>query len=147
MVTGIHMFLSSPPTVNEPCMICNWWNQQACAWTNYLSYEINEFVRFNQIRVNFLLLFDGNFFSIVSSFIPEFVSRLPTITALLPLEIADLFRILTEVNGSLVSQYTTLFGYSGVEIRFTSSALREICRKAYERGGGARGLKAIMVCF
>lgn len=73
------------------------------------------------------------------------MSRLPTITTLLPLEIADLFRILTEVNGSLVSQYTALFGYSGVEIRFTSAALREICRKAYDRGGGARGLKAIMV--
>ncbi|GJJ07443.1 hypothetical protein Clacol_001645 [Clathrus columnatus] len=77
-------------------------------------------------------------------FIPEFVSRLPTITTLYPLGTADLFRILTEVNGSLVSQYTTLFGYSGVEIRFTSAALREICRKAHERGGGARGLRGVM---
>lgn len=49
------------------------------------------------------------------------------------------------MKGSLVSQYQALFGYSGVEIRFTSSALDEICRKAHERGGGARGLRGIMV--
>ncbi|EED78740.1 predicted protein [Postia placenta Mad-698-R] len=40
--------------------------------------------------------------------------------------------------------YTALFGYSGIEIRFTSAALDEICRKAAERGGGARGLRGIM---
>ena len=80
------------------------------------------------------------------SFIPEFISRLPSITTLAPLTIPDLRRILTEVKGSLVSQYQALFGYSGVEIRFTSDALDEICKKAYERGGGARGLRGIMVC-
>ncbi|KAF8974643.1 P-loop containing nucleoside triphosphate hydrolase protein [Flammula alnicola] len=77
-------------------------------------------------------------------FIPEFIGRLPSITTLAPLTIPDLRRILTEVKGSLVSQYTSLFGYSGVEIRFTSSALDEICKKAFERGGGARGLRGIM---
>ncbi|KAF8592362.1 ClpX, ATPase regulatory subunit [Ramaria rubella] len=77
-------------------------------------------------------------------FIPEFISRLPTITTLSPLSPSDLLRILTEVRGSLISQYTALFGYSGVEIRFTSAALREICSKASERGGGARGLRGVM---
>ncbi|KAG2013986.1 ATP-dependent Clp protease ATP-binding subunit ClpX [Coprinopsis cinerea AmutBmut pab1-1] len=77
-------------------------------------------------------------------FIPEFIGRLPSITTLSPLTIPDLRRILTEVKGSLMSQYQALFGYSGVEIRFTSSALDEICRKAAERGGGARGLRGIM---
>jgi ATP-dependent Clp protease ATP-binding subunit ClpX len=52
---------------------------------------------------------------------------------------------LTDVRGSLISQYTALFGYSGVEIRFTIAALNEICRQAAERGGGARGLRGIMV--
>jgi C-terminal, D2-small domain, of ClpB protein len=46
-----------------------------------------------------------------------------------------------------MSQYQSLFGYSGVEIRFTSSAIDEICHKASERGGGARGLRGIMVCL
>ncbi|KAH9936937.1 P-loop containing nucleoside triphosphate hydrolase protein [Amylocystis lapponica] len=77
-------------------------------------------------------------------FIPEFISRMPSLTTLSPLSAADLRRVLTEVKGSLISQYTALFGYSGIEIRFTSAALDEICRKAVERGGGARGLRSIM---
>jgi len=77
-------------------------------------------------------------------FIPEFISRLPSITTLATLSVSDLRRILTDVKGSLVSQYTALFGYSGVEIRFTSKALDEVCRKAADRGGGARGLRGIM---
>ena len=77
-------------------------------------------------------------------FIPEFIGRLPSVTTLAPLTVADLRRILTSVKGSLMSQYQALFGYSGVEIRFTSAALDEICRKASERGGGARGLRGIM---
>lgn len=66
-------------------------------------------------------------------------------TTLAPLTVPDLKRILTDVRGSLISQYTALFGYSGVEIRFTTAALNEICKKAAERGGGARGLRGIMV--
>ncbi|KAK2466483.1 hypothetical protein APHAL10511_002125 [Amanita phalloides] len=77
-------------------------------------------------------------------FIPEFVSRLPAVTTLSPLTVPDLRRILTEVKGSLISQYQSLLGYSGVEIRFTDGALEEICKKAAERGGGARGLRGIM---
>lgn len=76
--------------------------------------------------------------------IPEFISRMPSVTTLSPLTAADLRRILTEVKGSLVSQYTALFAYSGVEIRFTNAALCSICRKAVERGGGARGLRGLM---
>ncbi|KXN87923.1 ATP-dependent Clp protease ATP-binding subunit ClpX [Leucoagaricus sp. SymC.cos] len=78
-------------------------------------------------------------------FIPEFISRIPSVTTLSPLTVSDLRRILTDVKGSLISQYQALFGYSGVEIRFTTAALDEICRKAAERGGGARGLRGIMV--
>lgn len=80
-----------------------------------------------------------------SSFIPEFISRLPSITTLAPLSPADLRRILTDVRGSLVAQYGALFAQSGVEIKFTSPALDEICARAAERGGGARGLRGMMV--
>lgn len=81
------------------------------------------------------------------SFIPEFIARMPSVTTLSPLSMSDLRRILTDVRGSLISQYTALFGYSGIEIKFTSKALDEICHKAFQRGGGARGLRGIMVCF
>ncbi|KAJ7591326.1 P-loop containing nucleoside triphosphate hydrolase protein [Mycena floridula] len=77
-------------------------------------------------------------------FIPEFISRLPCIATLAPLTIPDLRRILTDVEGSPVSQFTNLFKHSAVEIRFTNWALDEIAKKAFERGGGARGLRGIM---
>jgi len=77
-------------------------------------------------------------------FVPEFISRLPVLATLKSLYLPDLMRILTEVRGSLVSQYVGLFGYSGVELRFTTAALQEICRAAIERGGGARGLRGVM---
>jgi ATP-dependent Clp protease ATP-binding subunit ClpX len=54
-------------------------------------------------------------------------------------------RVLTEVHGALVKQYEALFGFSGVEIRFTTKALREICQTAASRGMGARGLRGILV--
>ncbi|KAF8594522.1 ClpX, ATPase regulatory subunit [Ceratobasidium sp. AG-I] len=77
-------------------------------------------------------------------YIPEFISRLPSVTALRPLSIPDMLRVLTEVRGALVKQYESLFAGSGVEIRFTSGALREICERALARGMGARGLRAVM---
>lgn len=77
-------------------------------------------------------------------FIPEFISRLPTLTTLSPLSTQDLRRIMTDVRGSLISQYTALFGHSGVEIRFTTASIDQICSQAVERGGGARGLRGIM---
>lgn len=77
-------------------------------------------------------------------FIPEFISRLPTLTTLSPLSTQDLRRILNDVRGSLISQYTALFGHSGVEIRFTTASIDQICSRAVERGGGARGLRGIM---
>ncbi|KAJ6627560.1 P-loop containing nucleoside triphosphate hydrolase protein [Mycena sp. CBHHK59/15] len=76
--------------------------------------------------------------------IPEFVSRVPSIATLASLSVADLRRILTDVKGSLISQYQSQFGNIGVEIKFTSAALDEVCMKAVERGGGARGLRGIM---
>ncbi|KAF8315875.1 P-loop containing nucleoside triphosphate hydrolase protein [Clavulina sp. PMI_390] len=77
-------------------------------------------------------------------FIPEFTSRLPTITALKPLSIDDLMRVLTDVRGALAKQYEALFSYSGVEIRFTTRGLRAVCEIALERGMGARGLRGVM---
>ncbi|KAG8858763.1 hypothetical protein FRB96_004900 [Tulasnella sp. 330] len=77
-------------------------------------------------------------------FIPEFTSRLPSIAVLHPLSVSDLFRVLTEVRGALAKQYESLFGYSGIEIRFTTPALKEVCEIAAKRGGGARGLRGIM---
>jgi len=76
--------------------------------------------------------------------IPEFVGRVPVIVELDPLSEEDLVRILTEPKNALVKQYQALFAMEGVELEFTPEALREIARRAKERGTGARGLRAVI---
>ncbi len=76
--------------------------------------------------------------------IPEFVGRLPMVTALEPLERDDLIRILTEPKNALVRQYQRLLAMEGVTLEFTTDALTELADKAVRRGTGARGLRAIL---
>ena len=67
------------------------------------------------------------------------------VSTLMPLSAEDLMRVLTDVKDSLISQYTALFEYSGIEIQFTKGALIEIACAALQRGGGARGLRSVVV--
>lgn len=77
-------------------------------------------------------------------FIPEFIGRIPTITALTHLSIDDLMRILTETKDCKVDQYVTRLQLSGIELRFTTPALQVIAKRALEKGTGARGLVSVM---
>lgn len=56
----------------------------------------------------------------------------------------DLLRVLVEPKNALVKQYEELFSRSGVDIRFTHRALREVAKRAVTKGTGARGLRRIM---
>lgn len=76
--------------------------------------------------------------------IPEFVGRLPVITALEQLTVEDMVRILKEPKNSLVKQYAHLFGMDNAELVFTPEALETIARLAREKKTGARGLRSIM---
>lgn len=76
--------------------------------------------------------------------VPEFVGRLPVITALEQLDEAALVRILTEPKNALVKQYIKLFSYDGVKLEVEEDALAEIAKRAIEQKTGARGLRAIM---
>ena len=76
--------------------------------------------------------------------IPEFLGRLPIITALDELSQASLIKILTEPKNALVKQFQKLFEIEGVKLRFTDSALSAIAAKAMERKSGARGLRSII---
>ena len=73
--------------------------------------------------------------------IPELVGRIPVTTALSALDEEALVRVLTEPRNSLIRQYEQLFQLSGVEIRFTSGALREVAKNSLGMGTGARGLR------
>jgi len=76
--------------------------------------------------------------------IPEFVGRLPIISALHDLDVDALVQILTRPKNSIVRQYQKMFEFEGVALKFTEEALRAISEMAIERKIGARGLRMIM---
>ena len=75
--------------------------------------------------------------------IPELVGRVPCITALEPLSIDAMIRILTEPKNSLVRQYGRMLEMEGVELEFTDDSLKAISEKALKRAVGARALRAV----
>jgi len=76
--------------------------------------------------------------------IPEFVGRLPVITALEPLGLETLIRILTEPKNALVRQYQRFFDMEGCELEFTPKALEVIAKKGLARDTGARALRGVI---
>jgi ATP-dependent Clp protease ATP-binding subunit ClpX len=76
--------------------------------------------------------------------IPEFVGRLPVISAVHQLTREDLVEILVEPKNALVKQYQRFFGYDSIELVFTEDALWEISDHALMRETGARGLRSII---
>lgn len=76
--------------------------------------------------------------------IPEFVGRLPVISALTPLDEAGLMQVLTEPRNALLKQYQALFGMENCELHFTEKAMKSIARQALDKAVGARGLRSIV---
>ncbi|WP_270519734.1 ATP-dependent Clp protease ATP-binding subunit ClpX [Limosilactobacillus fermentum] len=76
--------------------------------------------------------------------IPEFIGRLPVMTALEKLDEADLVRILTEPKNALVKQYQELIRLDGAELHFMAGALQAMAKMAIDRNTGARGLRSII---
>ncbi len=76
--------------------------------------------------------------------IPEFIGRLPVITALNELSEDALVEILAKPKNALTKQYKKLFELDGVQLRFTEGALNAVAKEAIRRQTGARGLRAIL---
>lgn len=76
--------------------------------------------------------------------IPELVGRLPVIATMEELLEEDLVRILKEPKNALTKQYTRLFEFEEIKLRFTEGALVAIAQKALARKSGARGLRSVM---
>jgi len=76
--------------------------------------------------------------------IPEFVGRVPVISALEPLGVDALVRILTEPKNALVKQYQKFFELEGSQLSFEPGALQAIAERAMQRDTGARALRAVM---
>jgi len=75
--------------------------------------------------------------------IPEFIGRLPVISALRKLTEDELINILTEPKNSLIKQYSKQLAMNGVKLRVTRDALRALAEEAVRRGTGARALRSI----
>jgi len=75
---------------------------------------------------------------------PEFIGRLPVISVLDQLQLADLRKILLRTKNALVKQYSKLFAMDGVRLRFTDDAIKAIALRAIELKTGARALRSIM---
>ncbi len=76
--------------------------------------------------------------------IPEFIGRLPIITALEELDQEALISILTQPKNALTKQYRKLLELDGVSLKFTEGALKAIATEAIRRKAGARGLRSIL---
>ncbi len=76
--------------------------------------------------------------------IPEFVGRVPLVSALHSLGEDALLSILTGPKNAIVKQYKKLFRMEGVELVFEETALKAVVQKAVDRGTGARALRSII---
>ena len=76
--------------------------------------------------------------------IPEFIGRLPVVTALEELDEPALIDILVKPRNALTKQYRKLLELDGVQLKFTDGALKAIAQEAIRRKTGARGLRAIL---
>jgi ATP-dependent Clp protease ATP-binding subunit ClpX len=76
--------------------------------------------------------------------IPEFIGRLPVVTALDALTEDELVQILTDTKNAMIKQYTKLFAMEGVNLTVTKDALRALAAQAVVKGTGARALRAML---
>lgn len=76
--------------------------------------------------------------------IPEFIGRLPVVTALQPLTKDDLLRILVEPKNAVTRQFARLLQMENVKLTFEQGALEELAEQASRKGTGARGLRSLL---
>ncbi len=76
--------------------------------------------------------------------IPEFIGRLPVVTALDALTELELMQILTDTKNSMIKQYTKLLHMEGVSLTVTKDAVRALAQQAETKGTGARALRSML---
>jgi len=75
--------------------------------------------------------------------IPEFIGRLPVVSALDALTEDELVLILTDTRNAMVKQYTKLLAMEGANLVVTKDALRAMAQQAATKGTGARALRTM----
>lgn len=107
--------------------------------------------RYGPVQTDHILFIAAGAFHVSkpSDLIPELQGRFPIRVELTSLSCADLQRILTEPENSLIRQYTALLATEGVKLNFTEKAIARIAEIAYTVNAqaediGARRLYTIM---
>ncbi len=75
--------------------------------------------------------------------IPEFVGRLPVVTALDMLTEDELVMILTDTKNAMVKQFAKLLSMEGVNLTVTKDGVRALAAQAVTKGTGARALRSM----
>lgn len=90
--------------------------------------------KYGPVKTDYVLFIAAGAFHISkpSDLIPELQGRFPIRVELTNLSSDDFISILTEPQNSLTKQYTALLATEGIEITFTTEAIREIARLAAE---------------
>jgi len=76
--------------------------------------------------------------------IPEFIGRLPVVTALDALTEDELMLILTDTKNAMIKQYSKLLAMEGVNLTVTKDALRALAQQAVKKETGARALRSML---
>jgi ATP-dependent Clp protease ATP-binding subunit ClpX len=76
--------------------------------------------------------------------IPEFIGRLPVVTALDALTEDELMMILTDTKNAMIKQYSKLLAMEGVNLTVTKDALRALAQQAVKKETGARALRSMI---
>ena len=76
--------------------------------------------------------------------IPEFIGRLPVLSALDALTEEEMVQILTDTKNAMIKQYTKLFSMEGVRLSVTKDALKALAAQAVTKGTGARALRSML---
>lgn len=107
--------------------------------------------RYGSVKTDHILFIASGAFHITkpADLIPELQGRFPIRVELESLSVESLEKILTLPKSALLKQYTALLETEGISIKFTSTAIKEIAKIAFEVNQktfniGARRLSTIM---
>ena len=107
--------------------------------------------KYGPVKTDHVLFIASGAFHVAkpSDLLPELQGRLPIRVELKALERADMRRILTEPEASLIKQYTALMATEGVTLAFTDDGIDAIADTAVDVNGrieniGARRLMTVM---
>ena len=76
--------------------------------------------------------------------IPEFIGRVPVLTALSELKKEDLVEIMDKPKNAIIKQYSKIVALEGAKFIVTQEAKEAMAQLAIDKGVGARGIRSIM---